>query len=269
MTGAVVFPYDGAMRRSDERRLSVAVAASLLVHALAIASLRGILPMTYATSQGTVSAGSLQAILSGPPRESVAEVPPAPEPAIDSSLLSPPAAMPLGPLQQQAPPATAPESGSGPSMRGSKSPVVRMSVGLIDDPGRLGPDYVVRLTQRFPERVVRPPRLLGTPVMTYPAAALAARAQQRIAALLMLDASGAIVEVQLFPDDPMFAPEVRDALKDARFAPAQIDDMRTVPYWAIVEFFFSLEQPGTAPPKATGAMARAAARQPGQPRVGR
>ena len=268
MAGVALFPYDGAMRRSDERRLSVAIAVSLLVHAIAIASLRGILPMTYAYSQGALSGLGLQAILAGPAREPLPEEPAAPEPALDTNLLSPPAASPLEPPRQEPPPASAPAPGSGPSSKGSGSPVVRMAVGLIDDPARLGPDYVARLAQRFPDRISKPPQLRGTLMMIYPAAALAAGAQARIAALLTVDASGAIVETQLFPDNPLFAPVVQDALKDAQFTPAEIDT-RTVPYWAIVEFVFSLEPPSAAPPQPSARAARSTARQPIQPRVGR
>jgi hypothetical protein len=262
MAGAALFPYDGAMRRSDERRLSVALAVSLLVHAIAIAALRGSLPITYAYSEGTASSLGLQAILAGPAHEPVPEEPAPSEPAIDTSLLSPPAASPLEPPREETPPATAPAPGSGPSIKGANNPVVRMAVGLIEDPARLGPDYVAELAQRFPERVSRTPQLLSTPVMTYPPAALAAGAQQRIAALLTLDANGAIVDVQLFPDDPMFSPDVHDALKNARFAPAEIDT-RTVPYWAIVEFFFSLDLPSLRPaPKQANRVAPVIGRQP-------
>jgi hypothetical protein len=265
MARGALFPYDGAARRGDNRRLSIALGVSLFVHAIAIASLRGILPMTHAYSQGAAFSGlGLQAILAGPAREPAPEEPTSAETAIATSLLSPPAAHPIETSPQGPPPMTAPRPGSGSSVRGSSSPMVRMAVGLIGDPARLGPDYVARLAQRFPERVSKTPQLLGTPVMTYPAAAFAAGAQQRIAALLTLDANGAIVETQLFPDDPMFSPDVHDALKNARFAPAEIDT-RTVPYWAIVEFFFSLEQPSAAPPKPSGRAASSAR----QPRVGR
>jgi hypothetical protein len=114
MAGAALFPYDGAMRRSDERRLSVALAVSLLVHAIAIAALRGSLPITYAYSEGTASSLGLQAILAGPAHEPVPEEPAPSEPAIDTSLLSPPAASPLEPPREETPPATAPAPGSGP-----------------------------------------------------------------------------------------------------------------------------------------------------------
>jgi hypothetical protein len=247
---------DGAIRRTGERRLSIAIGVSLLVHAVTIASLRGLLPTIYTYAQG--GAGSfttLQAVLAGPRSEPSPVEQTEPEPAIDPNLLLPPGANPIETAIQQPPPQTAPTPGGGPVRSGPNSPDVSVAVGPIDDPARLGPDYVVRLAQRFPERVSKTPQLLGSPSVMYPAAAMAAGAERRIAALLTLDANGQIVDTQLVPDDPMFGPVVQEALMNAQFAPAQIDT-RTVPYWVILEFVFTLERPSAPQPRrAAGASA--------------
>ena len=257
---------DGAIRRASERRLSIAIGVSLLVHAVTIASLRGLLPTIYTYAQG--GAGSfttLQAVLSGPRTEPSPVEQPEPEPAINPNLMLPPGANPIETAIQRPPPQTAPTPGGGPVRSGPNSPDVSIAVGLIDDPARLGPDYVVRLAQRFPERVSKTPLLLGSPIVMYPAAAMAAGAERRIAALLILDSDGRIVDAQLVPDDPMFASVVQDALKNAQFAPAEVDT-RTVPYWAILEFVFTLERPSAPAPSRA---ARTSAPIVRQPNVGR
>jgi hypothetical protein len=260
---AVAIALDnGASRRAGERRLSIAIGVSLLVHAVTIASLRGLLPTIYTYAQG--GAGSfttLQAVLAGPRTEPSPAEQPEPEPAINPNLLLPPAANPIETAIQRPPPQTAPTPGGGPVRSGPNSPDVSVAVGLIDDPARLGPDYVVRLAQRFPERVSKTPLLLGSPIVMYPAAAMAAGAERRIAALLILDADGRIVDAQLVPDDPMFGPVVQDALKNAQFAPAEVD-MRTVPYWAILEFVFMLERPSAPAPSRAARSSAPIARQP-------
>jgi len=241
--------------------LSIAIGVSLFVHAITIASLRGLLPTVYSYAQG--GAGSftaLQAVLAGPKSEPSPEQT-EPEPAIDPSLLLPPGANPIETAIQRPPPQTAPMPGGGPVRSGANSPDVSVAVGLIDDPARLGPDYVTRLAQRFPERVSKTPLLLGSPIVMYPAAAMAAGAERRIAVLLTLDANGRIMDSQLVPDDPLFGPVVQDALKDAQFTPAEID-MTTVPYWAILEFVFTLERPSAPPPRRAGPARASIVRQP-------
>jgi outer membrane biosynthesis protein TonB len=252
---------DGAIRRGNDRRLSIAIGVSLLIHAITIASLRGLLPTIYTYAPG--GAGSftaLQAVLAGPRSEPSPVEPTEPEPAIDPSLLLPPGANPIETARERPPPQTAPTPGGGPASSGPNSPEMSVAVGLIDDPARLGPDYVTRLAQRFPERVSKTPLLLGSPVVMYPAAAIAAGAERRIAALLTLDAGGHIVDAQLVPDDPMFGPVVQEALRNAQFAPAEIDT-RTVPYWAILEFVFTLERPRASPaPRRAGRASASIAR---------
>jgi hypothetical protein len=259
MAVATTSSDDSASERTGERTLPVALSISLLVHAITIGMLRGVLPPITTYAQGGIgNLPALQAVLAGPKSEPAPE-PPLPEPAIDPGLVVPPAANPIEtPIQRPSPP-TAPVVGGGPSRSGSSNPDISIAVGLIDDPVRLGPGYVPRLALRFPERVSKPPQLFGAPIVMYPPAALAAGTEQRIAALLMLDANGKIVESELIPNDPLFGPVVLEALKNAQFTAAEIDTT-PVPYWAIVEFVFMLERPSAQPtPKR---VARPSFRQP-------
>jgi TonB family protein len=142
-------------------------------------------------------------------------------------------------------------------------------VGLINDPSRLGPDYLARLAQRFPERVQKPPELLGSMVVPYPAAALESGLERRVAVLLTLRADGSIAEAELVHDDPVFGPTALEALAKAHFSPAEIGG-KPVPYWAIVEFVFLLGHPIAPPPAERGPARRGLAYPyPRQPSVGR
>ncbi len=82
--------------------------------------------------------------------------------------------------------------------------------------------------------------------MVYPSAALEAGSGGRVAALLTIDVQGRILESTLLPADGLFAPAVANALKTAQFTPAEIDG-KPVPYWAIVEYYFSVARPLATP----------------------
>jgi hypothetical protein len=68
--------------------------------------------------------------------------------------------------------------------------------------------------------------------------------------------------------DRPFSSAVANALKTAQFAPAEIDGGTTVPYWAIVEYFFSLGPP-SAVAQARGSAEPLRAPPPRQPSVGK
>jgi len=256
MSGIAFSLDDRALRRADERRLSAALGASLVIHALMIASLRGILPAIYGFPQpGPGNLPALQAVLEGP------KIEPAPEATSESvSMLEPnreePAAEhPIEVPKREPSPATGPPSGGNPVRSGADTQEVSISVGTIDDPGKLDAEFVARLAARFPQRVSKPPVLSGTPVLSYPQAALEAGAQRRVSAIVIVRADGTIDEAQLAHDDPLFGPAVLEALKGARFAPAEIDGS-AVPYWAIVEFVFLIGRPAAAPLAQRGAPRR-------------
>ncbi len=268
MTAALLGLDDRPSRRADDRRLSIAIGASLVIHALTIAVLRGLMPATYAYPQaGAGSFAVLQAVLAGPTSESPPLQPDATEPAIEPNLLLPPAKNPIEAPLRRPPPQTGPLPGGNPDRIGPNTPQVSVAVGTIDDPARLGPDYIARLAQRFPNRAAKPAMLLGSPIVIYPPAALEAGTERRVAALLTLRADGSIAESQLVREDPLFGPVVLDVLKDTQFAPAEIDG-KPVPYWVIVEFVFSLSRP-SAPPVAERGLRRRGATYPRQPSVGR
>ena len=270
MTAALLAGDNRALRRTDERRLSVAIGASLVIHALLIAALRGLVTALYAFQPaGAGSFSALQAVLAGAKSEPAPTEPTETEITVEPNLLLPPAAHPIEAPLRRPPPQTGPQPGGNPARTGPNAPEVSIAVGTIDDPAKLGLDFVARLAQRFPERAAKPPMLLGSPIMAYPAAALEAGIERRVAALLTLRADGSIAESQLLHEDPLFGPVVLDALKSAQFAPAEIDG-NPVPYWAIVEFVFSLSRPNAPPVAARGIARRGAAYPyPPQPSVGK
>jgi TonB family protein len=270
MTGAPLAFDDRTLRRADERRLSVAIGASLIIHALTIAALRGLAPALYAFPQtGAGNFSALQAVLAGPRSEPVPTEPVETEITVEPNLLLPPAEHPIEVPLRRPPPQTGPPPGGNPSRTGPNTPAVNIGVGMIDDPARLGPDFVARLAQRFPDRVAKPPLLTGTPVIAYPPAALESGVERRVAVLLTLRADGSIQDSQLVHEDPLFGPAVLDAIKSANFAPAEIDG-NPVPYWAIVEFVFLLGRPAAPQVAERGSTRRGLTYPyPRQPSVGR
>ena len=117
-------------------------------------------------------------------------------------------------------------------------------MGQLEDPGLLGPIVAARLAQRYTATPDREPRLIGSLIIPYPPEARQARVSARIAAVLDINAQGAITNTTLVPDHRWFGPAVLEVLKDARFTPAEIAS-HPVPYWAIVEFVFAIP-PGPA-----------------------
>jgi len=234
---------DASEGRAVERRLTAAVGASIVIHALVITSLRTLIPPPPAQDVGARNNfATLQAILAGPRIEVDAEpLAPLEQPA-PPALFLPPVAMPIETTSQRARlPALAPPPGPVPRS-GSDRPQVIISVRLIDDPSWLGTDYALSLAQRFSRRAQKLPSLIGSPAVIYPSAAVEAGSGGRVAALLTIDPQGRILESTLLPADGLFAPAVANALKTAHFAPAEIDG-KPVAYWAIVEYYFSIVRP--------------------------
>jgi TonB family protein len=267
VAGIALFLDDSAARRAVERRLSIAVGTSFLIHAIAIALLRGLVPGIYADASGGTGSFALQAMLAGPAIEAAPEEALPVEPTIDRDLLLPPMFDPREPAIDRAPSATAPLPGRSSAPTGQGSPDLSIAVGTIDDPARVGQDYVTQLAQRFPERAQKVPLLLGTPVVVYPPTALERGAEGRVAVLLTLDAEGKIVDSKLITDASLFSSTVLEALKDVNFAPAEIDG-KPVAYWSIVEFVFLIGRPGDVA-RAAPRVARKPAAGPRQPSVGR
>jgi hypothetical protein len=236
---------DAGDGRTVDRRLAVAVGASIIIHALAVTSLRTLIPPPTAQDVGAPNNFAvIQAVLAGP-RVVVdtEQLAPLEQPA-PPALFLPPAQLPIETASQRARLALAPPPGPVPRP-GTDHPQVIISVKIIDDPSWLGTAYALSLAQRFSQRAQKPPALIGSSALIYPRAALDAGTSGRVAALLTIDPQGHILETTLIPEDGLFAPAVANALKTAQFTPAEIDGKR-VSYWAIVEYYFSIGRPSTA-----------------------
>jgi len=265
---AATLPFKEAPAGVADRRLSIAIAASVLIHALTLAALRGLIPSVYTYAAGGVgTVAALQAVLAGPPIELQPEEPLLPLPMLNTRLLAPAVMKPVETTFGRTRPPPSGLPGGGPSRAGQTTPDANVAVGTIDDPTRLGSDYAAQLAQRFPDRAAKVPMLLGAPVVVYPHTALEQGIEGRFAAVVTLDALGHIKDAKLIVDDAIFGPVMLDALKTTQFAPAEFDG-NPVPYWAIVEFIFTIGRPATvaSTPSAT---ARNRTLPPRQPNVGR
>lgn len=256
MTGAIpitVQPTSGAYRR----RLSLSFAASLGVHAVAIAIVVGLLESMQLSLTRLGSAPSIQVALVGrpsirfsPPPEAppqAPELPIAPRPVEQPPRPTVPSHPPM-PLSREQPQSPAPpgasvqsEASAAEVPAGAVLPPVSTSVGALTDAERLGHTQALRLAQRFPKLAANPARLRAPLIVPYPPRAAWNHREARIIALLILDADGRIVETSLFPDDPLFAATVLDALSRAKFAPAELDG-KPGPYWTMLEFVFTLRR---------------------------
>jgi hypothetical protein len=265
---SAIFPFDEArVRAATDRRLSIAIGASLVVHALALAAFHGLPTTPYTFAEGGVgSFPALRAVLAGPAIEVQPEQPLLPEPLIDTVMLAPALIKPVETTFGRTHPQTTPIPGGGPTRPGPASPDVSVAVGTMADPAKLGPDYVAQLAQRFPGPVQVVPMLLGAPVVVYPRAALESGIEGRFAVVVTVDVRGKVVDPKLVVEDPLFGPVMLEALKNAEFAPAQYDG-NAVPYWAIVEFIFTIGR--ATSPSVASAPTAARARSARQPSVGR
>ncbi|MEO8739804.1 MAG: energy transducer TonB [Casimicrobiaceae bacterium] len=253
------------------RRLWLSFGASALAHALALAILTGLLlPTPVWIRLGQPAA--LKVLLNEPqpaetaaPPLTLAEAAP-PPPVIAPVTTSVPAPKPPEPLPE--PPAPVLRSEPRPSAApatGAQTPTEAMpdtvaedaplppgdvAVGATDSAEVMGRTLALRLAQRFPERVGKAPQLQAPLMIPYPAQAARARREARIAALLIIDASGSVLETTLTPDDTLFGPTVQNALAGAKFRPADIDG-KPAPYWVVLEFVFTM-RPLRAPKRPPG-----------------
>lgn len=116
-----------------------------------------------------------------------------------------------------------------------------VAIGAAESAEPMGRTQSLRLAQRFPQRIAKPPRLKAPLIVPYPVRAARSWRDARIAALLVIDANGKILETTLSPEDPLFAPTVREALDKAEFLPAEADGV-AVSYWVIMEFVFTMRR---------------------------
>lgn len=261
MTTVAIPMVGGRAADAAKQRLSLSLAASLLVHALAIAVLVGLLqPIPTALSRlGSVApiavaiVGRQPILFSSPPEipPTFAELPLAPRPVVPTPLLPPVQAQPTMPSvdnrsQRAMPPlGVSQRSDAGGEVAPTdRPPPGDTAVGAIETTARLGHAQELRLAQRFPKPAANPARLHESLVVPYPPRAARAHLEARIAALLIFDADGSVVETTLYPDEPYFGPTVLNVIKGAKFKAAEIDG-KPAPYWAIMEFVFTL-RPATS-----------------------
>jgi len=262
---ATVAAYPDSMwgQRASKQRLSVSLVASLLAHALAIALLTGVLQpveLTPLARPGQISPleialVGLRPIAFDPPPETpvlAAELPsiepPLPEKPVDTKPTPPVPPNASARLDHQPPsrvvqPSAALDAEPSPDAMAIDSPPPGdVAVGAVEESARIGRTQALRLAQRFPPKVEKRPQLRAPLVVPYPPRAARARAEIRIAALVLLDAEGRKTETSLYPDDALFAPTVLAALDGAQFTPAEIDG-KPVPYWTILDFIFTMRPP--------------------------
>ena len=261
-------------RRDAEHRLWVSLAASALTHAVALVVFAGLLlpapaPVWVKLGEPAV----VQVLLAGPQPAATAPQPETPveiaEPQrpmepIATPLPAPPPPEPLlelpAPVRRTDPrPPAAPSTGAAtataptPDAIAEDAPVPPgdVAVGAAETADPLGHTQALRLAQRFPQPIARPPQLLEPLVVPYPVRAARGRREARIAALLIIDSDGRVLETTLLPDDPLFAATVQDALASAKFKPAETD-ARPTSYWLILEFVFTMRPTSPARPPGRG-----------------
>jgi len=251
-----------------EERLLLSLAASLLAHALALAMFAGLLfPMPASISFKLGDSAVMQVLLSAnkqadAPNEPATTValgaPSAPvEPVATRVPLPKPqeppaeAMVPVRRIDLRAPAAqlsgTPTATPANPQAIVSDIPIPPgdVAVGATETPEPMGHAQALRLAQRFPGTVARAPQLQAPLVVPYPPYAARAYREARISALLIIDADGSAVEATLQPDDPLFVPTIEDALRSAKFKPAETDS-RPVKHWLILDFVFTMRPPATS-----------------------
>jgi TonB family protein len=229
-----------------ERRMTFALLCSAAFHALVASTIALIWALTPVTES---PAGSehpvVRAVLAErPSAPDFAEVVLLPLPPVDAA---PAPLASLDPAPHMPPRAThsAPQAVSAPVAGpiAGADPNGSVTVGMLDaSTVRQGP--AARLAERFP-RADKLPRVLGTPIVAYPPAARHAQASGRVSAVLELDERGKVTQSVLVPEHPLFGAAVTEALNEMRFAPAEVAS-KPVPYWAVVEFVFTIGPSTTA-----------------------
>jgi len=227
---------------APERRVLFALAASALLHLVAVATLGRAWhlppPASPRHSDGFVV---IDATLTGPILPAVED---------GASATFEPAHVPADAVAPRpantTPPVPGAVSGSAPrkaetSQRGTPDPPVMITSRFIPDPRVVGGALAEQIERQYPEHVQRAPELRTSLAVVYPRAAMDARRQAKIVVLLAVDEFGKVDGATLTPDDPDFGTVIREALKEARFSPA-LRDGNFVYSWALVEFTFAIKE---------------------------
>ena len=233
-----------AMLANPNGRLSIAMGISIALHVAALLTLVGVMrfsPPAYLFGQdGNIV---LQAVLSAAD-SGVQLSEPEPIAVVEERAERRTKAVPPIPAPAEQPPAPAgkPETSVEPkatAATGTPDPPVMITTRALRDLTKLPSASADVLRQRFAEPVQKHPELSVPLLVLYPREALDGRKDARITAALAITEIGEIADKTIIPDDPVFGPAIVEALKDARFNPAEVDG-RAVAYWAIIEFVFSV-----------------------------
>ena len=231
-------------------RLSIAMGISIALHVIALITLVGVMrfsPPSYLFGQdgNVVLQAMLMAASSG-----VELAEPEPIAVIEERSERRTAVAPPIPAPAEQPPAPAGKTESSvqqtpTAVSGTADPPVMITTRALRDLSKLPSSNAEVLAQRFTDPVQKTPELRVPLLVLYPREALDGRKDARITAALAITENGEISDRTIIPDDPLFGPAIVEALKEARFNPAEIDG-RAVAYWAIIEFVFTVGQ-GTLP----------------------
>jgi TonB family protein len=116
--------------------------------------------------------------------------------------------------------------------------ILRVAAQPLRDRSRVG-DFWNRQIDEFPIEIDLPVRLDSKIEARYPPSALAEGREESVVAWIIVDATGAVEEINIPEGSPEFAEAVRAALKDARFTPAR-NDMKYIRFPIALEFRFAL-----------------------------
>jgi len=243
-------------------RLGMSFAMSAAIHGLALMIFAGLLLPNPAPVWNRLGEAATVQVILAPPQPTAPPEPPAPAQIVPPTIAPNPestAAVAIKPATAPQPPLPAARSDPRPPaapLTGTPNPTEPtpdavpddappppgdIGVGVATNPDALGRTTALRLAQRFPQRISNSAKLKAPLVIAYPPRAARAWREARIEALLVVDTDGKILETTLTPDDPLFAPTVRDALDGAVLLPADIDGV-PVRYWVVLEFIFTMRQ---------------------------
>jgi outer membrane biosynthesis protein TonB len=253
----------GSHTQPDTRqRLVLSLAMSVVTHVLVIAMFAGLLkPMLMPVPGRVGQALPIEVALVGV--RPIAFTAPPEAPTLATEVPIAPQAVGVAPSSRPVPPPSATQASApvttqpfGVSVQSDLNteavsadaapPPGDTSVGPITDSERLGRAQAMRLAQRFPRTAGKRPQLRAPLIVPYPPRAARAHTEARIAVLLLLDATGRVIDTTLFPDEPLFGPTILEALNGARFEPAEVE-AKPIPYWVILEFAFTLRR--AVPPR--------------------
>jgi TonB family protein len=231
--------------RPELPRLSASLVASLAIHGALLVLLTAVLRAMPAPSRGSDTPIMQATLLTQ-------------QVQIDPATLVPLDVLaPAEPLQKMLPIPLPPPSAAAPPLPGISvvpakvqtdvefASVGNIASGISNGVKMFGDRLSDQMRARFPEPVAQGPQLAGPLVAMYPAAGAREGRSMTLSALLMIDESGQITEARVLPDDPVFVPAVIAALRNASFKPAKRDG-RSVPYWTVLDFRFTIAGP-TAP----------------------